>query len=135
LLCAIENYNFCSLPLAYNFCSLAMCNCHYLYTDAVKIGHLFSLALGARSCRAAGPGSGCAPSLLGSGPVRGLRLRQRPCSARHVSACFSLFQLILSHIILLNQSKSAGFSTGRTSPAARRGSRDTVAVLLLINVK
>jgi hypothetical protein len=39
-----------------------------------------------------------------------------PCSAGHVSDCFSLFQLILSHKTLLNQSKPAGFSTSRTSP-------------------
>jgi hypothetical protein len=31
-------------------------------------------------------------------------------------SCFGLFQLILSHRTLLNQSKSAGFSTSRTSP-------------------
>jgi hypothetical protein len=31
---------------------------------------------------------------------------------------FGLFQLILSHRTLLNQPKSAGFSTSRTSPAS-----------------
>jgi hypothetical protein len=44
------------------------------------------------------------------------RFNQWPCFAGHVSACFSLFQLILSHITLLNQQKPAGFSTSRTSP-------------------
>jgi hypothetical protein len=39
-----------------------------------------------------------------------------PCSASHDSACFSLFQLILSHRTLLNQPKPADFSTSRTSP-------------------
>jgi hypothetical protein len=43
-------------------------------------------------------------------------LQVKPCSAGHVSACFGLFQLILSHRILLNQPKPAGFSTSRTSP-------------------
>jgi hypothetical protein len=43
-------------------------------------------------------------------------IRFWPCSAGHVSACFSLFQLILSHRTLLNQLKPAGFSTCRTSP-------------------
>jgi hypothetical protein len=35
LIHAIENYNFCSLPLAYNFCSL--CAIAVTYTHAVKI--------------------------------------------------------------------------------------------------
>jgi hypothetical protein len=46
--------------------------------------------------------------------------RIRSCSVGHVSTCFSLFQLILSHVILLNQSKSADFFTSRTSPRHRR---------------
>jgi hypothetical protein len=45
-----------------------------------------------------------------------LRCWHGPCSAGHVSACFSLFQFILSHITLLNQPKPAGFYTSRTSP-------------------
>jgi hypothetical protein len=48
--------------------------------------------------------------------------RRRPCSASHVSACFSLLQLILSHRTLLNQPKPAGFSTSRTSPSSRPSS-------------
>jgi hypothetical protein len=47
-------------------------------------------------------------------------IQQRPCSAGHVSACFSLFQLILSHKTLLNQSKPADFYTSRTSPKRYR---------------
>jgi hypothetical protein len=45
-------------------------------------------------------------------------LRLRPCSAGQVSACFSLFQLILFYRTLLNQPKSADFFTSRTSPSS-----------------
>jgi hypothetical protein len=37
-----------------------------------------------------------------------------PCSLELVSACFGLFQLILSHGTLFNQPKSVGFLTSRT---------------------
>jgi hypothetical protein len=57
------------------------------------------------------------------------RTSQWHCSASHVSACFSLFSLIehYSHRTLLNQPKSAGFSTSRISPV----SKDPPSVLLL----
>jgi hypothetical protein len=48
----------------------------------------------------------------------------RSCSAGNVSACFSLFQLILPHRILLNQSKPAGFSTSRSAEPALWENKD-----------